>query len=122
MLDQKVTYLLLFCVIEVRYYVSHDGESPFERWFLSLNPIARAKVTVAVTRLGQGNTSNVKGVGEGVLEYRIDFGPGYRIYFGRHGETVVILLTGGTKKRQQRDIETAISLWADYKRRRPRVR
>jgi putative addiction module killer protein len=59
-----------------------------------------------------------KGVGEGVLEYRINFGPGYRVYFGRDGETLVILLTGGTKKRQQRDITMAIELWADYRRRR----
>jgi putative addiction module killer protein len=69
-------------------------------------------------RLGQGNTSNVKTAGEGVLEYRIDWGPGYRVYFGRDGEVLVILLTGGTKKRQQRDIDRAKELWADYKRRR----
>jgi putative addiction module killer protein len=55
----------------------------------------------------QGNFSNAKGVGEGVLEYKIDFGPGYRVYFGRDGDTIVILLTGGTKKRQQRDIDAA---------------
>jgi hypothetical protein len=60
----------------------------------------------------------VKGVGEGVLEYRINFGPGYRVYFGRDGNELVILLTGGTKKRQQRDISTAIELWTDYRRRR----
>lgn len=53
-----------------------------------------------------------------MLEYRINFGPGYRVYFGRDGETLVILLTGGTKKRQQRDIQAAIELWADYRRRR----
>jgi putative addiction module killer protein len=75
-------------------------------------------VTVAIARLGQGNLSNVKGVGEGVLEYRINFGPGYRVYFGRDGNELVILLTGGTKKRQQRDIAMAIELWADYRRRR----
>ena len=73
---------------------------------------------MAIARLEQGNLSNVKGVGEGVLEYRINFGPGYRVYFGRDGETLVILLTGGTKKRQQRDIQAAIGLWADYRRRR----
>ena len=75
-------------------------------------------MTVAIARLEQGNLSNVKGVGEGVLEYRIHFGPGYRVYFGRDGETLVILLTGGTKKRQQRDIEAAIEMWTDYKQRR----
>jgi len=84
------------------------------RWI----PTARAKVTVAIARLEQGNLSNVKGVGEGVLEYRINFGPGYRVYFGRDGNELVILLTGGTKKRQQRDIQAAIELWADYRRRR----
>jgi putative addiction module killer protein len=66
----------------------------------------------------QGNFSNAKGVGNGVFEYRIDFGPGYRVYFGKDGETVVILLGGGTKKRQQRDIETAQALWQGYKRRK----
>ena len=67
---------------------------------------------------GTGNLSNVKGVGEGVLEYRINFGPGYRVYFGRDGDVFVILLTGGTKKRQQRDIAAAIEMWADYRRRK----
>ena len=95
-----------------------DSRSPFANWFDSLNQQARAKVTTAIARLELGNLSNVKGVGEGVLEYRIDFGPGYRVYFGRDGEAFVILLTGGTKKRQQGDIEAAKALWADYKRRR----
>ena len=63
----------------------------------------------------QGNFSNVKSVGEGVLEYRIDFGPGYRIYFGQDGQTLLILLAGGTKKRQQRDIDEAHAYWRDYK-------
>jgi len=65
-----------------------------------------------------GNFSNVKGVGAGVYECRLDFGPGYRIYFGKDGETVVILLGGGTKKRQRRDIDDAIARWQDYKRRK----
>jgi putative addiction module killer protein len=76
---------------------------------------ARAKVTIAITRLEQGNISNVKSVGQGVLEYRINFGPGYRVYFGRDGATLVILLTGGTKKRQRRDIETARALWTAHR-------
>ena len=65
-----------------------------------------------------GNFSNVKGVGAGVFEYRIDFGPGYRVYFGKDGETVVILLGGGTKKRQDSDIAAAHERWADYKKRK----
>jgi putative addiction module killer protein len=109
-------------VIELRYYQSSDGKSPFELWFSDLDAAAAAKVSVGLMRLEQGNLSNAKPVGEGVLEYRIDWGPGYRVYFGRDGEVLVILLTGGTKKRQQRDIDTAKALWTDYKRRRPRAR
>jgi putative addiction module killer protein len=105
-------------VLDIRYYLAREGQNPFEDWFGSLDPVARAKVTVAIARLGQGNLSNVKGVGEGVLEYRINFGPGYRVYFGRDGETIVILLTGGTKKRQQRDITAAIEMWRDYRQRK----
>jgi putative addiction module killer protein len=100
---------------EIRYYVAPSGLQPFAAWFEDLEPLARAKVTRAIVRLEQGNFSSVKSVGEGVLEYRIDFGPGYRVYFGRDGETLVILLTGGTKKRQQRNIDAAHAYWQDYK-------
>jgi len=68
--------------------------------------------------VGAGNFSNVKGVGAGVFEYRIDFGPGYRVYFGKDGNTVVILLCGGIKKRQDRDIAMARDRWVDYKKRK----
>jgi putative addiction module killer protein len=114
--------VLPYEVLELRYYLAGDGKSPFEQWYSVLDTAAGAKVAVALARLEQGNLSNVKPVGEGVLEYRIDWGPGYRVYFGRDGEVLVILLTGGTKKRQQRDIDTAKALWTDYKRRRPRTR
>jgi putative addiction module killer protein len=109
-------------MIELRYYLGSDGESLFEDWFSGLDAAAAAKVSVVLARVEQGNLSNVKGVGEGVLEYRLDWGSGYRVYFGRDGDVLVILLTGGTKRRQQRDIETAKVLWADYKRRRPKAR
>jgi putative addiction module killer protein len=102
-------------MLEVRYYVASGGHQPFAQWFADLDPVARAKVARALVRMEQGNLSNVKSIGEGVLEYRIDFGPGYRVYFGRDGELFVVLLTGGTKKRQQRDIETAKEYWRDYK-------
>lgn len=95
-----------------------DGKDPFADWFDDLDSQASAKVTMAVTRLGQGNFSNVKGVGSGVSEYKIDFGPGYRIYTGKDGDHLVILLGGGTKKRQSTDISEAIARWQDYKRRR----
>lgn len=105
-------------MIEVRLYVDPAGRAPFERWFATLDARAAAKVTASVARIEQGNLSNAKSVGEGVLEYRIDFGPGYRVYFGRDGNVLVILLGGGTKKRQDRDIEAAKFRWADYKRRK----
>jgi putative addiction module killer protein len=68
---------------EVRFYVAPEGDQPFAAWFGALDSVARARVTRAIARLEQGNFSNVKSVGEGVLEYRIDFGPGYRVYFRR---------------------------------------
>src|SRR5215471_14717397 len=107
---------------EIRYYVATEGGRPFAAWFADLESVARAKVTRAIVRLEQGNFSNVKSVGEGVFEYRIDFGPGYRIYFGQDGPRLVILLTGGTKKRQGRDIEAAHAFWQDYKQRKGRGR
>lgn len=73
-------------------------------------------------RIGQGNFSNVEGVGAGVFEYRIDFGPGYRVYFGKDGEGLVVLLGGSSKKRQQRAIEAAHLSWQDYKRRKTAAR
>ncbi len=99
-------------------YLDRAGSSPFAAWFRSLDAIAAAKVTTALRRVELGNFSNVKGVGAGVFEYRIDFGPGYRVYFGKDGDTIVILLAGGTKKRQDRDIADARERWADYKKRK----
>lgn len=99
-------------------YLDQGGHSPYADWFDRLNAQAAARVVVAVTRLTQGNFSNVKAVGGGVMEYKIDFGPGYRIYFGKDGERLVILLGGGTKPRQQNDIRTAQARWSDYKQRK----
>ena len=104
--------------MQILEYVDPDGGSPYRDWFESLNAQAAAKVTVALTRVELGNLSNVKGVGAGVQEFRIDFGPGYRVYFGKDGDQFVILLAGGTKSRQQRDIATAQKRWADYKKRK----
>lgn len=92
-----------------------SGFSPFTRWFAGLEAQAAAKVTVALYRLEQGNVSNVKSVGKGVSEYKIEFGPGYRIYFGQEGDELIILLGGGSKKSQSQDIQTAHTLWAEYK-------
>ncbi len=104
--------------MQLLYYIEVAGRSPFAAWFDGLTHEAAAKVAVALKRMEQGNLSGAKSVGEGVLEYRINFGPGYRVYFGYDGKTIVILLAGGTKQRQQRDIEAAKSRWADYKKRK----
>ena len=107
--------ILLLGVLE---YLDVNGHSPYGLWFASLNAPAAAKVAVAVIRISQGNLSNAKALAFGVFEYKIDFGPGYRIYFGRDGEKIVILLGGGTKKRQQKDISDAVLRWQDYKKRK----
>ncbi len=86
-------------MVEIKEYLDANGRSPFAKWFDGLN--ARAA-----------------GVGAGVFEYRLEFGPGYRIYFGKDGDMLIILLGGGTKKRQQKDIEAAKSLWKQYKQRK----
>ena len=104
--------------IEIREYLDPQGHSPYGRWFQRLNAPAAARVVTALYRLAQGNLSNVKGVGGGVFEQRIDFGPGYRIYFGKDGETVVILLGGSAKQRQQEAIAAAQRAWGDYRCRR----
>jgi putative addiction module killer protein len=103
-------------MIGIREYVRRDGRSLFGEWFNKLNSEAARRVTTALYRLGLGNFSSVKGVGSGVFEYRIDFGPGYRVYFGKDGDEIVILLYGGTKLRQQSDIALAKEYWLDYKR------
>jgi len=105
-------------VIEVREYLDRGGRSSFAAWSDRLNREAAAKVAAALARIQQGNLSNSKVLGAGVYEYRIDFGPGYRIYFGRDGDRLVILVGGGTKKRQPEDIKTALGRWQDYKQRK----
>lgn len=96
--------------------MNSEGESPFAQWFNGLDVQAALKVNTSLTRIQNGNLSAVKSVGNGVHECRIDWGPGYRIYFGMDGERLVILLGGGTKKRQQLDIERAKLFWQQYKK------
>lgn len=100
-------------MFELRGYVDGHGRQRFAKWFETLDATAAAKVTIALTRIEHGNFSNAKGVGSGVMEYRIDFGPGYRLYFGKDGERLVILIGGGMKKRQSSDIAEAQACWAD---------
>ena len=94
-------------MLDVREYLDSAGRSPFTKWLRALNVHAAAKIATALERIADENLSSVKTVGNGVLEYRIDFGPGYRIYFGRDGDRLVILLVGGVKKRQRQDIHQA---------------
>lgn len=102
---------------EVLSYEREDGSCVFDAWFNGLDGIAAAKITKALTKLERG-LGDIKPVGEGVSELRIDFGPGYRVYFAQDGEAFVILLCGGTKKRQQSDIDQAKALWTEYKTRK----
>jgi len=98
--------------------MDEQGRSPFGRWLSRLNAPAAVKVTTALYRLKQGNFQVTRSVGEGVFEVKIDFGPGYRVYFGRDGVARVVLLGGGTKKRQQAGIHKARQCWAHYKKRK----
>jgi putative addiction module killer protein len=104
--------------IRVVEYLDAQGRSAYARWFESLNAPAAAKVAAAVYQLAAGNVSSVKSVGSGVFERKIDFGPGYRVYFGKDGERIVILLGGSAKRRQSAAIADAQAAWAEYKRRK----
>jgi putative addiction module killer protein len=98
-------------------YVRGDGTNPYRKWFDNLHAQAAAKVATAVIRLELGNTSRVKWIGT-IGEYRMDWGPGYRIYLGKDGSGLIVLLGGGTKQRQDVDIQRAKALWAEYKARK----
>jgi len=99
-------------------YETPQGACPFADWFDRLDTRAALKVRTALARIETGNLGDVKPVGQGVSERRIDLGPGYRVYFGQDGDTLIVLLVGGSKKRQQKDIEQAHALWAEYKARK----
>lgn len=102
---------------EVEEYVREDGTGPYEVWFMGLDTIAAAKITIVKLKLEQGNLSNVKWFG-GIGEFRLDWGPGYRVYIGQDGDRLIILLGGGTKKGQQKDIQNAKAMWKEYKDRK----
>ena len=110
--------------IEILEFLDDSGYSPYGKWFDKLNAKSAAKVTAAVDRIGRGLMTNVESVGSGVYERKVNFGPGYRIYFGLETDgqvtRVVILLNGGTKKGQSKDIEVAKQYWKYYKSRKRR--
>ncbi|MEM7300146.1 MAG: type II toxin-antitoxin system RelE/ParE family toxin [Pseudomonadota bacterium] len=101
-------------MITVEVYTSQDGKQPFVRWLEKLDRQARKRVLIAIARLEDGNTSSLKSVGDGVHELKLTYGAGLRVYLGRKGQTLVLLLHGGTKRRQGNDIAKAKSLWRDY--------
>ena len=105
-------------MIQIRQYVDRLGRTPFLEWLDYLNDAAQARVATALERLESGNLSSVKSVGAGVQELRINFGPGYRLYFGWNRAQVIILLVGGDKKRQRADIQRAKELWQEFKARK----
>jgi len=106
-------------MFEVLRYQTEDGRQPFTEWLGSVKDKAtQAKLRIRLRRLEAGLFGDCESVGDGVLELREHHGSGFRIYFGRHGRTVVILLTGGTKRTQSGDIERAKACWTDWKRRR----
>jgi putative addiction module killer protein len=103
--------------IEILEYVNENGKNVFHEWLCSLkDKRARARVRVRLNRLRLGNFGDCKSVGGGVGELRVDYGPGYRVYFGRDGDRIVILLCGGAKKTQSKDIQLAQQYWAEYQR------
>ncbi len=103
--------------IRVEEYVREDGDNPYQAWFNGLDPQAAAKVAVAKVRLELGNTSSVEWF-RGIGEFKIDWGPGYRIYLAKEGDQLILLFGGSTKKGQQKAIEQAVALHAEYKARK----
>lgn len=103
--------------IKVEEYLREDGTNPYKTWFDGLDVQAAAKIVTAKLRMELGNISSVKWF-EGIGEYVIDWGPGYRIYLAKDGETLIVLFGGGTKRRQQKDIARAKALHAEYKARK----
>jgi putative addiction module killer protein len=106
--------------IKVEEYIREDASNPYRQWFDSLSAQAAAKVTVAKLRMTLGNTSSIKWF-DGMGEYVIDWGPGYRIYLAKDGDTLIVLFGGGTKSGQQRDIGKAKALLVEYKARKKAI-
>ena len=101
-------------VCKIKEFIEND-RSPFADWFNGLDPMMAARVDRFIRRLENGNFGAAKPLREGVYELRLDFGPGYRIYYGMDGKTIVVLLGGGSKRRQTADIEAAVARWNHYK-------
>ncbi|MDE3068440.1 MAG: type II toxin-antitoxin system RelE/ParE family toxin [Verrucomicrobiota bacterium] len=102
---------------EIREFIE-NGRSPYAEWLDGLDEVTAARVEKYILRLEQGNFGVAKFLSDGVFELRLDFGPGYRVYFGREGRAIIILLGGGSKRRQDADIAAAVERWKRYKQTR----
>ncbi len=99
----------------LKFYKTDNGKEPFKEWLSGLKDfVGMAHVNKRLERLSRGQRGDSESVGDGVFELRIHYGPGYRLYYAEHGPEIVILLQGGSKKSQQRDIDRAIHYWKDY--------
>jgi putative addiction module killer protein len=106
-------------VFEVHDYLTADGQDPYAHWLAGLaDRQARARVLVRVNRMAAGNFGDRRPVADGVWELRIDWGPGYRVYYAQAGKRLILLLAGGDKRKQQADIDAAIAHWNDWQQRR----
>ena len=102
----------------IRHYLTESGKDPFQQWLDELtDQKGRVVVQRRIDRIVNGNFGDHKFCRDGVWELRIDFGPGYRVYYGREGKTIILLLCGGSKRTQSADINQAVRYWRDYKRR-----
>ena len=108
--------------IELEVYRTKDGACPYERWLHGLDAATKVRIHKAIFRMRDGNYTGCKPIKDarikGVFERSMDFGPGWRVYYGMDGKTLVLLLTGGNKRTQARDIEKALEYWNDYKTRK----
>ena len=107
---------------EIRRYRTTTGVEPFTQWLSELpDRQARARILARLERIEVGNFGDVKVLRDGVSELRIDWGPGYRVYFGRDGRTLIVLVCGGDKRKQRTDIKRAVELWQEYEERKKRA-
>jgi len=114
----RVIYKLQWVVIEIRRYLTAAGQDVFGEWLSELKDVkARTRIAMRIDRLANGNFGDAKSIGGGLRELRIDWGPGYRVYYGMAGTAVVLLLCAGDKRKQAADIERARAYWKDYQER-----
>jgi putative addiction module killer protein len=105
--------------VKIHHYLTSAGTDPFQRWLDELKDLrGRVAIQRRIDRVANGNFGDHRFCRDGVWELRIQFGPGYRVYYGREGETVVVLLCGGSKRTQSADIKQAVHYWLDYQRRK----